>query len=90
METSKKQNEIDISGGYLLLKTNWNSPFFEMLKVVSETPKALQLKTERRKIIWLPKSALQYVSNDQYTFKMWFRKADNGRAIDKVWHQIFG
>jgi hypothetical protein len=71
----------------LILTSNTNNPFIHYMTIVSETEKAYKLENEYKTYsTWIPKSALQLVDEviESYTFKMWFRKFDNGNAIDKA------
>jgi hypothetical protein len=71
----------------LTLTTNSNSPFVNHMTILEETEKAFKLENEYKTFsTWIPKSALQLVDQEieSYTFKMWFRKIDNGNAINKV------
>jgi hypothetical protein len=71
----------------IILTTNSNSPFVYTMNIVEETEKALKIENEYKTYsCWIPKSALQLTDDviQSYTFKMWFRKIDNGSAIDKA------
>jgi hypothetical protein len=71
----------------LILTTNSNSPFINHMTVLEETEKAIKLQNEYKTFsTWIPKSALELVDKEieSYTFKMWFRKLDNGNAINKA------
>lgn len=71
----------------IILTTNSNSPFVHTMTVLEETEKAMKIQNEYKTYsCWIPKSALQLVDDviESYTFKNWFRKVDNGAAIDKA------
>ena len=71
----------------IILMTNSNSPFIHHMTILQETEKAFKIESEYKTYTcWIPKSALQLVDDviESYTFKMWFRKFDNGQAIDKA------
>lgn len=73
----------------IILTTNSNSPIIHHMNVLEETEKAFKLENEYKTYsCWIPKSALKIVEDlkeiECYTFKMWFRKIDNGNAIDKA------
>lgn len=73
----------------IVLTTNTNSPFVSNMTILQETEKAFKIENEYKTYsCWVPKSALQIVEDlkeiECYTFKMWFRKLDNGNAITKA------
>lgn len=71
----------------IILTTNSNNPFINHMTILEETEKAIKVQNEYGTYsCWIPKSALQLVDDviESYTFKMWFRKVDGGKSIDKV------
>lgn len=71
----------------IILTTNSNSPFINYMTIIDETEKAYKLENEYKTFsCWIPKSALQMIDEtiQSYTFKMWYRKFDNGNAINKA------
>jgi len=71
----------------IILTTNSNNPFINHMTILEETEKAIKVQNEYGTYsCWIPKSALQLVDDviESYTFKMWFRKVDSGKSIDKV------
>lgn len=78
-----KKTEL-ITDAKISLTTNVNSPYIHFCKVVEETPKAVRLESEyKTHKVWIPKKALVHTKeSDTYTFAMWFRQLDNGKAIN--------
>jgi hypothetical protein len=57
------------------------------MTIIEETEKAYKIENEYKTFsTWIPKSAWQLVDDviQSYTFKMWFRKINGGKTIDKV------
>jgi len=80
---NKKQKDMKT----IILTTNTNNPFINYMTILEETEKAFKIENEYKTYsCWIPKSALQIVDEviESYTFKMWFRKIDGGKAIDKA------
>jgi hypothetical protein len=92
METATKNTEFAV-GNEIILLENENSPFLHFVEIVKETEKAIQVKNDRGRMVWIPKSGLQRYNDEvlpghvlvSYSFKMWLRKADEGNAIKNIW-----
>lgn len=71
----------------IILQTNSNSPFIHQMTVLEETEKAVKVENMYKTFsCWIPKKALVVVDSkiNAFSFKTWFRKIDNGNAINKV------
>lgn len=84
---------IEVRNDGLILKGNTNSPCLDFFSIVQSTEKAIKvLNQETQRTGWLPKSALKHLRTEhgfsEFSFEMWFRKADNGRAITKAFYLI--
>lgn len=76
-------------GEAIAIKLNSNSPFISVFDIIAETEKAIKVKNSlyKSKMGWLPKKALKLTDNGRlqtFTFKMWFRNLENGKAITKA------
>lgn len=77
----------------IVLQSNSNTPFISFFNVIEETDKAIKVQnsTYQNKVGWLPKSALELLDDRHYktfTFKLWFRKLNQGEAIKKAFQLL--
>lgn len=77
-----------IKRGYILFSAHANAPACDILEIVKETEKAIQVEHEEtKKTTWLPKSALIEGQHGSINLKKWFKnKAEKStlRALNII------